>query len=330
MRRREFIAGVGSAAAWPLVARAQQRQTPPVIGYIDAGSAEASADAVAVFREGLSETGFVEGRNVTIEFRFAQSRIDRLPEFAADLARRKVAIIAALNVQAALAARAADPTIPMVFHYGGDPAATRLIASLNQPGGNVTAVNSMNNGLLAKRLELLHEMVPRAERFAALVNSASADIESEPVTELQAAASALGRQLEVLSVSTNRDIDSAFASLTQKQADALIIGSGPLFRDRRVQLVTLASRYGVPAIYAYRADAAAGGLMSYGANLSGMYSVIRTMGIYVGRILKGERAGDLPVQRATKFDFVINLKTAKALGLTIPPNLLALADEVIE
>jgi putative tryptophan/tyrosine transport system substrate-binding protein len=264
---------------------------------------------------------------VAIEFRHAQNNIDRLPELAADLVRRRVAVFAALNPQAAFAARAADSTIPMVFHAGFDPVRTGLIANLNRPGGNVTAVNSMNNGLLAKRLELLHEMLPRAERFAALVGSSG--FNAEEVTELRAGASVLGLQLEVFRVSTDREIDSAFASLMQKRAEALIVAAGPLFRGQRGQLVSLASRHGVPAIYAYRDDVAAGGLMSYGNSPRGPL-VISIMGTYVGRILKGEKAGDLPVQRATTFDFVINLQTARTLGLTVPPTLLAIADEVIE
>jgi putative ABC transport system substrate-binding protein len=323
MRRRSFLTLLGgSAAAWPLAARAQQAAMP-VIGYIDASSA---SQGLPAFRKGLSEAGFVEGRNVVIEFRFAQNKIDTLPKLAADLARRKVSVFAALNIAAARAARAADPSIPMVFHYGGDPVATGLVTSLNRPGGNVTAVNSMNNGLLDKRLGLLHELLPGAERFATL---SEAGREAE-LAELEAAASVLRREIEVFIVGTDRDIDLAFATLVQKRVDALIVGTGPLFRDRRVQHVTLASRHGVPAIYKERADAAAGGLMSYGASPAAADSVIRVMGTYVGRILKGEKAGDLPVQRATKFEFVINLQTARTLGITVPPTLLAIADEVIE
>jgi putative tryptophan/tyrosine transport system substrate-binding protein len=325
MKRREFIAGLGSAAAWPVVALAQQ-PAMPVIGFIDLSSAEASAGAVANFREGLSETGFVEGRNVAIEFRHAQNKIDRLPELAADLVRRLVAVFAALNGQAARAARAADPTIPMVFHTGIDPVATGLISNLNRPGGNVTAVSSMDIGLMGKQLGLLHEVLPHAERFGALVGSGV--LKSEPVAELKAAAAVLGWQLEVRGVDSDLEIDSAFASLMQKRAEALIIGAGPLFRDRRAQIVSLAAHYGVPAISTYRLDAVAGGLMSCGQSQTG--SVTRIMGTYAGRILKGEKAGDLPVQRATRFDFVINLQTAKTLGLTVPPALLALADDVIE
>jgi putative ABC transport system substrate-binding protein len=311
MRRREFISLLGgSAATWPLMATAQQPQPIPMIGFIDLSSAEASAQAVANFRKGLSETGFVEGHNVAIEFRHAQNKNDRLPQLAADLVGRKVAVFAALNPAAAFAARAADPTIPMVFHAGFDPVRTGLITSFNRPGGNITAVSSMNNRLLAKRLGLLHEMLPHAERFAALVGSGS--FAAEEVAEIKAAASILGVQLEVFRVSTDREIDSAYESLIQKRAEALIIASGPLFRAQRAQLASLASRHRIPTVYAYRDDALAGGLISYGQSRAS--NVIIIMGNYVGRILKGEKAGDLPVQRATNFDLVVNLRTAKTLG----------------
>jgi putative ABC transport system substrate-binding protein len=326
LQRREFIAGLGGAAVWPLATRAQ-RPAMPVVGFIDASSAQATANGIATFRKGLEEVGFVQGRNVAIEFRHADNKIERLPELAADLVRRRVAVFAAFNLTAALAARAADPTIPMVFHTGGDPVQTGLVASLDRPGGNITAVNSMNNGLLAKRLGLLHEMVPRAKRFAVLVSPVAAR-DPGPIDELLAGASVLGLQVDVFTVSNGHDIDLAFASLDQKPVDALIFNSGPLFRDRRVQIVTLAAHHRLPASYAYHADAAAGGLMSYGALPSD--SVIRVMGNYVGRILKGENAGDLPVQRTTKFEFVINLQTARTLGIDVPPTLLAIADEVIE
>jgi putative tryptophan/tyrosine transport system substrate-binding protein len=284
MRRREFIGLLaGAATAWPLVATAQQPQPMPVIGFIDLSSAQASAQAVANFRKGLSDTGFIEGRNVAIEFRHAQNKMDRLPELAADLVNRRVALFAALNPQAAFAARAADPTIPMVFHAGFDPVRTGLITSFNRPGGNITAVSSMNNGLLAKRLGLLHEMLPHAERFAALVGSSSFD--AEEVADLKVGASALGLQLEVFRVSSDREIDSSFASLIQKRAEALIVASGPLFRGQRAQLASLASRHHVPAIYAYRDDVIAGGLISYGQSRAS--NVIHVMGTYAGPLLSG-------------------------------------------
>jgi putative ABC transport system substrate-binding protein len=333
IRRREFISVLGGAAVWPLAAHAQQRQALPLIALIDAGSAETAAAILPTFRQGLGDTGFVEGRNVAIEYRFANNNLDRLPDLAADLARRKVAVFAAVNTPAAFAARAADPTIPMVFHTGGDPVATGLIASFNRPGGNITAVNSMNNGLLAKQLDLLHKAVPRAVRFAVLIQSNVNRNFPERVRELQSAASALGLQLDILTVSSSSEIDSAFETLMQKRVEALIVASGPPFRDIHVQLVTLASRYRIPAIYAYSLVAAAGGLMSYGAAIGGratVTDVIRVMGSYVGRILKGENAGDLPAQRSTNFEFVINLQTARALGIEVPPTLLAITDQVIE
>jgi len=328
MRRRDFISLLcGAATAWPLMASGQQPQPMPVIGFIDLSTAEASARAVTNFRKGLSETGFVEGHNVVIEFRHAQNKIDRLPELAADLVRRRVAVFAALNATAGRAARAADPTIPMVFHTGVDPVATGLVSNLNRPGGNVTAVSSMDNTLMSKRLGLLHEMVPRAERFAALVSSGN--FTAGEIADLKEAASVLRLRVEVFRVGTDREIDSAFESLIQKGVEALIIGSGPLFRAQRAQLVSLAARHHLPAISTYRDDLAAGGLISYGQSQTGN-GVIGIMGTYAGRILKGEKAGDLPVQRATNFDLLINLQTAKTLGLTVPQTLLVSATEVIE
>jgi putative ABC transport system substrate-binding protein len=325
MRRRDFISLIGSAAAWPLAARAQQ-PAMPVIGYLDAGSPEPNAPLLAAFRKGLSETGYVEGRNVAIEYRWAQSQTDRLPELAADLVRRRVSVIVTGDgTGTALAAKDATATIPIVFMTGIDPVDSGLVAALNRPGGNVTGITHMNAQLDSKRLALLHELVPRAVRFAALVPNTPSH-GSTTVTDLEAAASAIGGQIEILSASTSREIDAAFASLEQKRAEALLISPGALI-DRRVQILMLATRHGLPTVYAWRADAVAGGLMSYGIVITDQF---RQSGIYAGRLLKGEKPADLPVVQSTKLDLVINLKTAKALGLTVPPSLLAIADDVIE
>jgi putative tryptophan/tyrosine transport system substrate-binding protein len=326
MRRREFIAGLGGAAAWPLAARAQQ-PTMPVIGYLTAGSPEVSVNAVVAFRKGLSETGFVDGRNVVIEYRWAQNELARLADLVADLVHRRVAAIATPgSVPAAVEAKAATTTIPIVFSTAGDPVRLGIVASFSRPGGNVTGVASMNHELLAKRLELLVEAVPGAARIAVLVNPNSAFTEST-VSEAQRMASELGRQIEVLYAGSDRDIDTAFVSLTEKRADALVVTPATLFLNRRVELATLAARHAIPAIYFERANAVAGGLMSYGPDEMDQY---RQVGIYTGRILKGEKPADLPILRPTKFEFVINLKTAKSLGLTLPRITLSRADEVIE
>jgi ABC-type uncharacterized transport system substrate-binding protein len=327
MRRRDFITLIGGAvAAWPLPARAQQ-PAMPVVGYLDTGSPDLDADLVRAFRQGLSETGYVEGRNVAIEYRWTQGESARLPELAADLVRRRMAVIVAVGgPQGPLAAKAATATIPIVFGMGGDPVQSGLVASINRPGGNVTGVSSMRGELSAKRLGLLHEMVPGAARFAVLVDPNSTAAESS-VKDLRAAALAIGRPIEVLTAGTNRDIDTAFASLVQKRADALWVQDGALFANRRVQIVTLAARHAVPAIYGDRNLTEAGGLMSYGPNLA---DDRRQIGIYTGRILKGEKPADLPVMRPTKFELIINRQTARTLGIDIPPTLLALADEVFE
>jgi putative ABC transport system substrate-binding protein len=329
MHRRSFLTLLGTsaaAAAWPLAAKAQQPAVP-VVGYLDSGSAEPSANRLAAFRKGLSETGYVEDRNVAIEFRWAHNDYDRLPELAADLVRRRVAIIATPgSTPAALAAKAATTTIPIVFSGGGDPVLFGLVASLNRPGGNVTGINSMNAELMGKRLGLLHELLPGARRFAVLVNPTNPNSEYM-IMDAQAAAATRGRQIEVLTASTNRDIDAAFTSLMQKGVDALLVTTDPFFANRRVQLQSLATRHAVPSIFSIREFAEAGGLMSYGSSFTDHY---RQAGIYVGRILKGEKPADLPVMQPTKFEFVINLQTARTLGLEIPPTLLALADEVIE
>jgi putative tryptophan/tyrosine transport system substrate-binding protein len=325
MRRREFIAGLAGAAAWPLAGRAQQRAMP-VVGLLYGGSPEASANGVSRFRQGLSETGFVEGRNVAIEYRFAQNEFDRLPALAAELVRRQVAVIVTpSSTPAALAAKGATSTIPIVFAVGADPVQIGLVASLNRPGGNVTGISSMNTELSAKRLGLLHELMPGAGRIAVLVNPSSPDAEFF-TRDSQEAALAMGLQIEVLTASTNRDIDAAFASLVQKHAEALLVTNSNLFANRIVQLVTLATDHRVPAIHYTRDFALTGGLISYGPNLDAN----RQVGIYTGRILQGEKPADLPVVRPTKFELIINLKTAKALGLRVPETLLATADQVIE
>jgi putative ABC transport system substrate-binding protein len=331
MQRREFITLLGGAATMssslrPRAAHAQQRAMP-VVGYLYLGSPEASALQVAAFRKGLSETGYVEGRNVAIEFRWAHNEIDRLPELAADLVRRRVAVIATPgSVAAGLAAKAATATIPIVFSGGADPVQSGLVASFNRPGGNVTGFSTMSNEIGAKRLGHLHELLPGAARFAVLVNPNGPTAELQ-IKDAQAAASTIGRQVEILYAGTNPEIDTAFASLVQKRADALLVSSEGFFTNRRVQLVTLAARHAVPAIYHVREFAEAGGLMSYGPSQTDQW---RQIGIYAGRILKGEKPADLPVMRPTKFEFIINLQTARLLGITVPPTLLAIADEVIE
>jgi putative tryptophan/tyrosine transport system substrate-binding protein len=326
MKRREFITLLGGAAAWPLVAEAQQ-PAMPVIGFLDPESLEPTAPLVAAFRNGLSETGHVEGRNVAIEFRWAYNDRDRLPELAADLVRRRVAVITTPGgIAAALAAKAATSTIPIVFMAAGDPVQAGLAMSLSQPGGNATGISFMTGEIAAKQLGLMYELMPQAGRFAVLVNPKNPNTESL-TRDVQTAASAIGRQIDVLAASTNRDIDTVFPSLMQKRPDGLLVGADPLFTARRAQLVILATHHHLPTVYFDRVLTDIGGLMSYGANLAEQY---RQVGIYVGRILKGEKPADLPVIRPTKFEFVINLQTARTLGLTVPPTLLATADEVIE
>src|SRR5262249_24114386 len=315
------------AAAWPLAARAQQ-PAMPVIGYLEAGLPEASANLVAAFRKGLSEAGYIEGRNVAIEFRWAHNENDRLPDLAADLVRRRVQmIVTPASTLAASAAKAASTTIPIVFGTGSDPVRAGLVASLNRPGGNVTGANTMSVELISKRLGLLNELLPGAARFAVLVNPSNPSSAEPAITDARAAAVALGRQIEVFTARSNRHLDTAFRTLAQKRADAVVSPPDALFDSRRVQLATLSARYQLPALHWKREFAEVGGLMSYGSNVA---DVIRQTGVYAGRILRGEKPADLPVLLPTKFEFVINSQTAKILGLEIPPTLLARADEVIE
>jgi putative ABC transport system substrate-binding protein len=326
MKRRAFITLLGgAAAAWPLAARAQQAPMP-VIGFLGSSAPVDRAPYLTAFRQGLREPGYVEGQNVAIEYRWAQDQADRLPDLAADLVRRQVTVIAAHDTSSSIVAKAATTTIPIVFVSGGDPVKLGLVASLNRPGGNVTGVTFVTAELGAKLLGLLHELQPGAVRVGVLVDPNFALTQSF-VSDVQAAALSIGKQIEVLEAPTGRDIDTAFAKLAQKPIDALLIGPGPLLNNRRVQLVTLATYHRVPAIYPLRVWAEAGGLMSYGTSITDAY---RQAGVYTGRVLKGEKPADLPVMQSIKFEFVINLNTARAFGLSFPPGLLAIADEVIE
>ncbi|MEA2941190.1 MAG: hypothetical protein QOD09_1719 [Bradyrhizobium sp.] len=325
MRRREFLGVLGgSAAAWSRGARAQQPALP-VIGYLSSAARDRDAGRLRAFRRGLSETGYVEGHNVAIEYRWAEEKNDRLPALAADLVNRQVTVIVANN-PAALPAKAATKTIPIVFTIGFDPVAAGLVASLNRPGGNLTGLTSLNLELGLKRLELMHELVPAATILAFLVNPTSPSAETQ-LRNMEAAVRTMGLQLHVLHASTDADFDTVFASLVQQRAGGLVIGPDAFFNSRTEQLAALALRHAVPAIFQFREFAAAGGLVSYGGSLADLY---RQSGVYTGRILKGEKPADLPVQQVTKVELILNLKTAKALGLIVPPTLLARADEVIE
>jgi len=327
MRRREFISLLGGGVtAWPLLVRAQQ--TMPVIGFLGSSSLDLYADPVRAFRQGLGETGYVEGRNVAIEFRWANGQNERLPALAADLVRRQVTVIVAPgSTPAALAAKAATTTIPIVFQVGIDPIAAGLVTSLARPGGNVTGVTNINTELVSKRLELLRELVPKAAIVALLVNPTSPEITEAVSKELQATTRTLGLQLHILHASNDRDFDTVFTTLAQLRVGALVIAPDAFFISRNEQLGILTSRHGVPAITQFREFAAAGGLMSYGGSFS---EPTRQVGIYTGRILKGEKPVNLPVQQPMKVELVINLKTARALGVTVPQSVLNRADEVIE
>jgi putative ABC transport system substrate-binding protein len=328
MKRREFITLLGSAAAaWPIAARAQQPAVP-VIGYLGGQSRNALRARLDAFLQGLRETGYIEGQNLTIEYRYADGQYDRLPTLAGDLVHRQVALIASGGAtEAALAAKAATTTIPIVFSTAVDPVESGLVASLNRPGGNLTGATNLNIAVIAKRLEMLHQIVPGAALIAVLVNASNRVTTEAETKELQTAARILGVSLLILSAGTSREIETAFANLDRERAGALLVSGDSFFTASRDQLIALVARYAVPAIYQVREFATAGGLASYGADI---VAVHRVMGVYAGRILNGEKPYDLPVQRVTKLELVINLKTAKALGLAIPPALLANADEVIE
>ena len=327
LKRREFITLLGgAAAAWPLAARAQQA-TMPVVGFLNSTSPDGATERPRAFRQGLKDTGYVERENVAIEYRWADNQIDRLPSLAAELVRRQVAVIAALNTSAGLAAKAATTTIPIVFIVGEDPVRLGLVASLARPGGNLTGINLFSGELTAKRLDLLREMVPQAARIAVLVNPAFAPTTETTLRDVQSAARAMGLQIQVLNASTSREIDAAFATFVHGRPDAVFVGIDVFFNVRRAQLVNLASYHTVPAAFVNRDFSEIGGLMSYGSNIADSW---RQVGVYTGHILKGAKPADLPVVQATKFELVINAQTARMLGLTVPDKLLVAADELIE
>jgi len=327
MNRRSFITLLGGAAAgWPLAAPAQQ-PAMPVIGVLDARSPGTTENPLRAFREGLKDTGYIAGENVALEYRWAEDQIDRLPALAADLVQRRATVIAAIGPTAALAAKAAIATIPIVFIVNEDPVRLGLVASLARPGGNLTGINILTAEVTAKRLDLLRELVPSATRVGVLVNPVNATNTETTLREMAAAARTSGLHVKVLNASTSREIEEAFASLLHERPDALFVGAEPYFYGRRVQLAVLAASHRIPAIYAQRDFVEAGGLMSYGTNIADAF---RQIGVYAGRILKGTKPADLPVVQASKFELVINLPTARALGLEVPPMLLARADEVIE
>ena len=327
MRRREFITLLGGAAAWPLAARAQQPAVP-VIGFLNPASPESLPPFLRAFRQGLKDTGYVDGENLAIEYRWAEGQFDRLPALATELVRRQVAVIAATGgISSATAAKSATTTIPIVFMVGEDPVRLGLVASIARPSGNLTGINFFNSELAAKRLELLRELMSAVARVAVLVNPANAMNAKTTLTDVEAAARAIGLQIQVLHASNSREINAAFATVARDRPDALFVGNDVLFASRRVQLATLAVRHLVPTIYPQRDFVEAGGLMSYGASLTHTF---RQVGVYTGRILRGAKPADLPVVQASKFELVINAETARMLGLDVPPTLLARADEVIE
>jgi putative tryptophan/tyrosine transport system substrate-binding protein len=327
LKRREFISLLGgAAAAWPLAAGAQQ-PAMPVIGFLDIRPSDAMSDRLRAFRQGLKDTGYVEGENVAIVYRFADNQIDRLPALAAELVHRQVAVIVTTVASATFAAKAATTTIPIVFLVGDDPVRLGLVASLARPSGNLTGINLFTAELTTKRLELLRELVPRAARVAVLVNPTDAAITESTLRDTEAAARVMGLQIQVLNANTTREIDAAFETMAHKRPDALFVATSPFFIGRRIQLVQLAAFHRLPATYSLREMAESGGLMSYGANIGDTF---RQVGIYAGRILKGAKPTDLPVVQVSKFELVINAQTARMLGLAVPDRLLAIADEVIE
>jgi len=327
MKRREFITLIGGAAlTWPFVVRAQQ-SAMPVVGFVRDGSAESNARNATAFRKGLGESGYVEGQNVTVEYHWLEGKYDRLPVLVADLVRRQVAVIATPGNVPARAAKAATGTIPIVFSVGQDPVQLGLVTSLARPGGNATGINFFSEEVVAKRLRLLHDMVPKAARVAVLVNPANTSTTAPTLREVQQAAPTMGLQIQTLSATTIGEIDAAFAALERQRPDALFVGPDAFFLSRAVQFATLTARDRIPATYAIRDFVAAGGLMSYGADFADSF---RQVGVYTGRILKGAKRADLPVLQSTKFELVINLHTARELGIELPPGVLSIADEVIE
>ena len=325
MKRREFITLVGGAAAWPLAARAQQ-SAMPVIGFLDPGSPETSRPVTSAFREGFNQAGFIEDQNVRIEFRWAEGQFKRLPALAAELVHRPVNLIVAAGSTPAIAAKAATATIPIVFYAGGDPVGLGLVPSFNRPEGNVTGVARVSHALAAKRLELLDEIVPKSARISLLVHAKNVNTPSD-VKELEHAANIVGRRARVFTVSSNGDIDAAFESMAAQRDGAVLVNAGRFFEGQRERLIELAANHRIPAIYDQREYVDVGGLMSYGGSVTALY---RQAGVYAARILKGEKPADLPVQQPTRFELVLNLKTAKTLGLDVTPTVLARADEVIE
>jgi ABC-type uncharacterized transport system substrate-binding protein len=324
--RREFITLLSSAVAWPLAARAQQAAMP-VVGFIRDGTADASARYVAAFRKGLSEVGVVEGQNVTVEYHWLEGRHDRLPALMADLVRRQVAVMTTVGYLPTLAAKAATATIPIVFGVGDDPVRLGLVASFARPGGNATGINFLNQEVASKRLRLLHELVPNAVRVALLVNPANASGTETALRIVQEAAPTIGLQIQILKASTSREIDAAFATIERERPDALFVSGDAFFISRAVQFATLTARSRIPATYSLRDYVAVGGLMSYGTDFT---EAFRQVGVYTGKILKGARPTDLPVTQSTRFELVINLQTARSLGIEVPPGVLSIADEVIE